>query len=56
MEAVLQSHTPQNVLKRKGKAGGRKVHDGSARFNPISKKSRIPGSQPEPGVELCSNK
>ena len=31
---VLDSHTPKNILKRKARSG-RKVPDGSARFNPI---------------------
>ena len=32
---VLDSHTPKNILKRKARSG-RKVPDGSARFNSIS--------------------
>ena len=35
LQAVLESHTPQNLPKRKGHSG-RKVPDGVGRFNPIS--------------------
>ena len=35
LEAVLTSHAPSNIPKRKS-SGGRKVPDGAGRFNPIS--------------------
>ena len=35
LEAVIQSHTPQNIPKRKARSG-RNVPQGASRFNPIS--------------------
>ena len=49
VEAVLASHTPQNVEKRKTRSG-RKVPEGPGRFNPISEewKDILDPAEPKP--------
>ena len=59
LEAVIQSHTPQNIPKRKARSG-RNVPQGASRFNPISDdwteimKETLKKKSKEPVVKISS--
>ena len=59
LEAFIQSHTPQNIPKRKARSG-RNVAQGASRFNPISDdwteimKETLKKKSKEPVVKISS--